>query len=70
MWKISPSGAAPGRSWPGPAPNDGAGAFSDSGQTLGRAKTQSVFLVDVGLDGGLDLGVGEPFAPIRIWRND
>jgi hypothetical protein len=50
--------------------NDGTGAFSDSGQTLGQANSWAVALGDLDRDGDLDAFVGNYDAGDTVWVND
>ena len=50
--------------------NDGAGVFTDSGQSLGSADTDGSILVDVDGDGDLDAVFAEKGAGNTIWLND
>ena len=51
--------------------NDGAGIFSDSGQSLGSSATSSVALGDIDNDGDLDLVVGNKnFEANKVYLND
>jgi len=51
--------------------NDGAGAFTDSGQALGANDSQAVVLVDVDCDGDLDACFGNAASQgLRVWLND
>jgi hypothetical protein len=50
--------------------NDGTGAFSDSGQTLGQANSWAIALGDLDSDGDLDAFVGNYDASDTVWLND
>jgi uncharacterized repeat protein (TIGR01451 family) len=51
--------------------NDGSGAFSDSGQSLGSGYTSAVLLGDLDGDGDLDaFEVNYDTQPNRVWLND
>ena len=50
--------------------NDGAGHFSDSGQSLGSSKSALVALADVDADGDLDAFVTAYTEGNKVWLND
>lgn len=50
--------------------NDGAGNFSDSGQTLGMSITMSVAAGDIDGDLDIDIVVGNDFEPNKVYFND
>ncbi|MCP4396914.1 MAG: PEP-CTERM sorting domain-containing protein [bacterium] len=50
--------------------NDGAGTFSDSGQSLGNLRSQGVALADLDGDGDYDAFVANHGEPNTVWFND
>ncbi len=51
--------------------NDGSGAFTDSGQTLGGTNfSESIVLGDIDGDGNLDMVVNNNTEGRRVYRND
>jgi hypothetical protein len=62
---VGLGGNEPNRVWL----NDGSGAFTDSGQTLGSGNTRSIVLGDVDGDGDFDLITGNA-GDNRVWLNN
>ena len=50
--------------------NNGAGTFTDSGQSLGAGGTMRLSALDIDADGDLDLFEGRNASPSKFWVND